>query len=76
MQEPQIAVQEQLIVLRHTINYRPFELAKPDFGIDDFDEAYYLASSGATNPVLLTRQNIEGNTQGQLTLLVISVITF
>ena len=40
--------------LRHTINYRPFELPKPGFGIDDFDEAYYLASSGATNPVVLT----------------------
>lgn len=40
--------------LRHTINYRPFELEKPGFGIDDFDEAYYLASSGATNPVILT----------------------
>ena len=40
--------------LRHTINYRPFELAKDGFGIDDFDEAYYLASAGATNPVLLT----------------------
>lgn len=41
--------------LRHTINYRPFELPTPNGGIDDFDEAYYLASSGATNPVLLTR---------------------
>jgi hypothetical protein len=41
--------------LRHTINYRPFELAKPGFGIDDFDESYYLASSVATNPVLLTQ---------------------
>ena len=41
--------------LRHTINYRPFELPKPGFGSDDFDEAYYLASSGATNPVLLTQ---------------------
>jgi TonB-linked SusC/RagA family outer membrane protein len=41
--------------LRHTINYRPFELARPGFGIDDFDEAYYLASSGATNPVILTQ---------------------
>ncbi|MBL7741896.1 MAG: TonB-dependent receptor [Chitinophagaceae bacterium] len=41
--------------LRHTINYRPFELPKPGYGIDDFDEAYYLASAGATNPVLLTR---------------------
>ncbi|MBL7737829.1 MAG: TonB-dependent receptor [Chitinophagaceae bacterium] len=41
--------------LRHAINYRPFELERPGFGIDDFDEAYYLASAGATNPVLLTR---------------------
>ena len=41
--------------LRHTINYRPFELPTPNGGIDDFDEAYYLASSGATNPVLLTK---------------------
>lgn len=40
--------------LRHTINYRPFELPKPGFGIDDFDEAYFLASSGATNPIILT----------------------
>jgi TonB-dependent starch-binding outer membrane protein SusC len=41
--------------LRHTINYRPFELPKPGFGADDFDEAYYLASAGATNPVILTQ---------------------
>ncbi len=41
--------------LRHTINYRPFELPTPTGGIDDFDEAYFLASSGATNPVLLTK---------------------
>jgi TonB-dependent starch-binding outer membrane protein SusC len=40
--------------LRHSINYRPFELERPGFGIDDFDEAYFLASSGAINPVLLT----------------------
>lgn len=40
--------------LRHTINYRPFELPRPGYGIDDFDEAYYLASAGATNPVILT----------------------
>ena len=40
--------------LRHTINYRPFELPRDGFGIDDFDEAYYLASAGATNPVILT----------------------
>lgn len=41
--------------LRHTINYRPFELNRPGFGADDFDEALYLASAGATNPVLLTQ---------------------
>jgi TonB-linked SusC/RagA family outer membrane protein len=41
--------------LRHTINYRPFELNTPAGGVDDFDEAYYLASSGATNPILLTQ---------------------
>lgn len=44
--------------LRHTINYRPFEPAGQDggtTGFDEFDEAYYLASAGATNPVLLTR---------------------
>ena len=41
--------------LRHTINYRPFEMSRAGGGIDEFDEAYYLASSGATNPVLLTK---------------------
>jgi TonB-linked SusC/RagA family outer membrane protein len=41
--------------LRHAINYRPLELARPGFDIDDFDEAYYLASAGATNPVILTK---------------------
>ncbi|WP_090104929.1 TonB-dependent receptor [Chitinophaga sp. CF118] len=41
--------------LRHTINYRPFELPVSGGGVDDFDEAYYLASGGATNPVLLTQ---------------------
>lgn len=41
--------------LRHAINYRPFEIPAPNGGIDDFDEAYFLASSGAINPVLLTR---------------------
>jgi TonB-dependent starch-binding outer membrane protein SusC len=41
--------------LRHTINYRPFEIAAPNGGIDDFDEAYFLASAGATNPVILTQ---------------------
>lgn len=39
--------------LRHTINYRPFELSRDGFGIDDFDESYYLASAGATNPVIM-----------------------
>lgn len=41
--------------LRHTINYRPFEIPSPSGGIDDFDEDYYLRSAGATNPVLLTQ---------------------
>jgi TonB-linked SusC/RagA family outer membrane protein len=41
--------------LRHAINYRPFELPESGGGIDDFDEDYYLASGGATNPVLLTQ---------------------
>jgi TonB-dependent starch-binding outer membrane protein SusC len=40
--------------LRHSINYRPFELDKPGFGADDFDDAYFLASGGAVNPVLMT----------------------
>lgn len=41
--------------MRHAINYRPFEIPTAAGGIDDFDEAYYAASSGATNPVLLTK---------------------
>ena len=41
--------------LRSTINYRPFEIAASGGGIDDFDEAYFLASSGAINPIVLTR---------------------
>ncbi|MBC7626615.1 SusC/RagA family TonB-linked outer membrane protein, partial [Ferruginibacter sp.] len=41
--------------LRSTITYRPFEIAATGGGIDDFDEAYFLASSGATNPIVLTR---------------------
>jgi len=41
--------------LRHTINYRPFEVPGAAGGVDDFDEAYYLASSGAINPILLTQ---------------------
>ena len=41
--------------MRHAINYRPFELPTAAGGIDDFDEAYFLASSGAINPVLLTK---------------------
>ena len=53
---------------RHAINYRPFELATPKGGIDDFDEAYYLASSGATNPILLTRAEYQA-TQTRATYL-------
>ncbi len=41
--------------LRSTINYRPFEIAATGGGIDDFDEAYFLASAGATNPIILTK---------------------
>lgn len=40
--------------LRHTINYRPFEIASPTGGIDDFDENYYLTSGFAINPIILT----------------------
>jgi len=40
--------------LRHTINYRPFEIPFNGGGADDFDEAYYIASAGAINPVILT----------------------
>jgi TonB-linked SusC/RagA family outer membrane protein len=41
--------------LRHSITYRPFELPTATGGIDDFDEAYFLASAGQTNPVILTK---------------------
>ena len=41
--------------LRHAITYRPFELPTATGGIDDFDDAYYLASAGQTNPVILTQ---------------------
>ena len=40
--------------LRHAITYRPFALPTATGGIDDFDEAYYLASAGEINPVILT----------------------
>lgn len=39
--------------LRHSITYRPFETASATGGIDDFDEAYFLASAGQTNPIIL-----------------------
>lgn len=54
--------------LRHTINYRPMELPKPGFSVDDFDEAYYLASAGATNPVLLTQAEYRNQTSKALYL--------
>jgi TonB-dependent starch-binding outer membrane protein SusC len=54
--------------LRHTINYRPFELPRPGFGVDDFDEAYYLASSGATNPVIMTQAEYREQTTKALYL--------
>lgn len=42
--------------LRHAIQYRPFELPNSAIPIDQFDEDYYIRSSGITNPVLLTQQ--------------------
>jgi TonB-dependent starch-binding outer membrane protein SusC len=42
--------------LRHTITYRPFALANVSGGgLDDFDEAYFLASAGQTNPIVATK---------------------
>ena len=41
--------------LRHSIQYRPFELATTTGGVDDFDEAYYLASNQSQNPLLLLK---------------------
>ncbi|MBP6025291.1 SusC/RagA family TonB-linked outer membrane protein [Ferruginibacter sp.] len=41
--------------LRHSITYRPFELPTATGGIDDFDEAYFLASAGQTNPIILAQ---------------------
>lgn len=41
--------------LRHSIQYRPFELAVAAPSTD-FDEEYYILSSGISNPVLLTQQ--------------------
>jgi len=40
--------------LRHSITYRPFELNTATGGVDDFDDAYYIASAGQTNPIILT----------------------
>lgn len=68
--------------LRHTINYRPFELPVAGGGIDDFDEAYFLASSGATNPVLLTQAEYRNQTTkatyltGNITITPIRNFTF
>lgn len=68
--------------LRHTIFYRPFELNTPAGGIDDFDEAYYLASNQAVNPIILTqaeyrRQYTKGTyLTGYLNLNILKNLTF
>lgn len=41
--------------LRHSIQYRPFEIAVAPPSTD-FDEEYYILSSGISNPVILTQQ--------------------
>ncbi|MDX2048824.1 MAG: TonB-dependent receptor [Chitinophagaceae bacterium] len=40
--------------MRHSINYRPFELPKPGYGEDEFDLTYQQ-NSRITNPILVTR---------------------
>jgi TonB-linked SusC/RagA family outer membrane protein len=68
--------------LRHAIYYRPFELNTPTGGIDDFDEAYYLASNFATNPIILTqaeyrRQYTKGTyLSGYVNLNILKNLTF
>lgn len=54
--------------LRHTINYRPFEIPFNGGGADDFDEAYYIASAGAINPVILTDAEYRKQTTNALYL--------
>ena len=50
--------------LRNTIQYRPFEIPTVP-SPDDFDEAYYLASSNISNPVILTHAEYrKGYTKG------------
>jgi TonB-dependent starch-binding outer membrane protein SusC len=46
--------------LRHSIQYRPLELstAAP---VDQFDEDYYIRSSGAINPVIMTQAEYRRN---------------
>lgn len=47
--------------MRHSINYRPFELNKPGYGEDEFDLTYQQ-NSRITNPVLMTRSEYKKNT--------------
>lgn len=50
--------------LRHSIQYRPFELPTAP-SADDFDEDLYLRSAGISNPVLLTQAEYRrGYTKG------------
>ncbi len=68
--------------LRHAINYRPFEIPVAGGGVDEFDEAYFLASAGATNPVLLTQAEYRNQKTkatyltGNLTITPIRNLTF
>lgn len=47
--------------MRHSINYRPFELDRPGYGEDEFDLTYQQ-NSRITNPVLMTRSEYRKNT--------------
>lgn len=46
--------------MRHSINYRPFELDRPGYGEDEFDLTYQQ-NSRITNPVLMTRSEYRKN---------------
>jgi TonB-dependent starch-binding outer membrane protein SusC len=46
--------------LRHSIQYRPFEIATAA-PVDQFDEDYYIRSSGVINPVIMTQAEYRRN---------------
>lgn len=67
--------------LRHSIQYRPFEIpiAPP---ADEFDDEYYILSSGITNPIILTQQEYRNqkssafNLSGYASYQIIKNLTF